>query len=216
MNPNARDINELSTHSNFYKFASWMDNLHRISNNLWLTLNFRQQCAFLWYVQLYLDAVQKEEWQAYKPLLTHVEYFSLFLKGASKLKGGEALNKLDCWLSDNTDNGGYVYFHSGGNREKSARLIYGLVPGNSCFISKGPNEADHACVKPNCINPYHIRMVTSKENKSTCGQFGAACYCNHHPKCIWTDESGKQKKHKNDPDFAYQRHECDCETNCFI
>ena len=66
-----------------------------------------------------------------------------------------------CWLwTGCTNNDGYGSIRIGGKNVRAHRVSYYLFKGR---IKKGL-EIDHICRVRNCINPNHLRQITTKEN----------------------------------------------------
>ena len=63
------------------------------------------------------------------------------------------------WKASKSHNG-YGYFFNGIKNVRSHRFIYELFFGNI------PEKmvTDHLCKNPKCVNPYHIDIVTNKDN----------------------------------------------------
>lgn len=56
---------------------------------------------------------------------------------------------------------GYGYFHWDGRNQGAHRVAYSILVGP---IPEG-FEVDHHCQTPLCVNPTHLEVVTSRENK---------------------------------------------------
>lgn len=67
----------------------------------------------------------------------------------------------ECWLwTAFRDRGGYGSFNLEGKIRKSHRVAYELVNGPI----PGGLALDHTCHNPACVNPDHLRPVTTKQN----------------------------------------------------
>lgn len=67
----------------------------------------------------------------------------------------------NCWAwRGNSDERGYGRFFFGGVKEFAHRFSYTLFKGK---IHEGL-VIDHLCRNPDCVNPYHLEPVFSKEN----------------------------------------------------
>ena len=76
-------------------------------------------------------------------------------------KIAQPVNPFGCWEWlgwKNSD--GYGYFDFGRTKVKAHRLIYEMMVGDI------PEDRvlDHLCQNRSCVNPYHIEIVTNKEN----------------------------------------------------
>jgi hypothetical protein len=75
------------------------------------------------------------------------------------------------------------------------------------------DQASHLChnLPQNCINPNHLCWEKDQGNKSRmrCVN-GAAFYCPHEPKCIYTSSTGRYLPHRNGTRWE----ECTCTENC--
>jgi len=210
-------------------FDSWVAGFKTrpSTKSLWEKLTYVQYVIFFDLVRMFFNSigVGTEDWTLefvrYKPDLSNTLYLNLILQTVSKMSNvPSSINS--CWLSNNYDGGGYVYAHTSETisgvrtefKEKSLRLFYSLCS-RPCFTSKDNREADHRCNRTNCFNPRHGRSVTSTENKNHC-KFGCQHYCPHEPACIWTrPNDGSLCLHRNDPNRAYQKSDCNCQPSCF-
>lgn len=75
-------------------------------------------------------------------------------------------------------------------------------------------HAAHRCHgHTNCINPYHLKASTCKENQDDRGcKYGCRKLCPHTPSCIWTNAQGLYLPCRNDIDSNLQ---CFHKDNCF-
>lgn len=76
-----------------------------------------------------------------------------------------------CWLWTGTlNNGGYGYFKSIADRKGLGRGDIAHRFSHELFKGKVPNGMSvlHSCDVPNCVNPAHLRIGTSKENMADC------------------------------------------------
>jgi len=209
----------------FYNWIAGFKN-RPSTKNVWLRLTTLQYVVFFEMLRMFFNCigVGNEDWSngfvRYKPDLTDNLYMNLILDAASNLSNFPSTVQ-DCWLSGKYDERGYYYAQTSSTvskvkttyREKSMRLFSSLFC-RPCFTSGDAKEADHACNRPNCYYPRHGRNVTSIENKSHC-KFGCQHYCPHVPKCVWTIPDGSACLHRNNPDVAFQKSECDCPSSCF-
>lgn len=69
--------------------------------------------------------------------------------------------KTGCWIwcgDKNAD--GYGFLSIGGKRQYAHRMTYSLFRSGISF----PMQLDHLCRNPTCCNPWHLELVTSREN----------------------------------------------------
>jgi hypothetical protein len=94
-------------------------------------------------------------------------------------------------------------------KQPISRLMAVLFHG----IPSPADQASHLChnVPQNCINPNHLCWEKDQANKSRnrCVN-GAAFYCPHEPKCIYTSLTGRYLPHRNGTRWE----ECTCTENC--
>jgi hypothetical protein len=138
----------------------------------------------------------------------------------------------DCWfIPSNTDDGRHTMKLSkdgSKNKWQTHRFLYFLLNTDNETYNwindrKSEPHGAHICKKgqakvkgePCCINPYHIKLVSGKENQDDKGcNYGCAKLCPHDPKCIFTwGDSGLGKECFNDPN-SYPPNECPHERTC--
>lgn len=75
-------------------------------------------------------------------------------------------SKNGCWnWMGSHDSGGYGHVVYNGKLESSHRVFYAWFKG-SIPRNKGKNifQLDHLCKNRKCVNPYHLELVSFKEN----------------------------------------------------
>ena len=77
-----------------------------------------------------------------------------------------------CWIwSGAVDGDGYGQIYPGagqGSPKKVHRLAWAWA--NMCPMPPGRLMIDHKCHNPPCVNPYHLRLVTRKQNTENLAQ----------------------------------------------
>lgn len=70
----------------------------------------------------------------------------------------------DCWLWTASKNGsGYGQFSCGTRLQYAHRLAWSWA--NYCPMPPSWLKVDHTCYNTSCVNPKHLRLVTSKQNQ---------------------------------------------------
>ncbi len=74
-------------------------------------------------------------------------------------------------------------------------------------------QASHLCYneRQRCFNPAHVCWEDDRMNKSrTKCTSSSRFYCNHEPRCVYTDSAGRYLVHRNLDKYV----ECDCPVDC--
>jgi len=141
--------------------------------------------------------------------------------------------KKDCWTCSSIDKYGYPQTHFQENEMskignqgyrvnniKKENPLDAQIKGHRWFCSLNcvlrlNQQAAHRCGNQTCINPYHLKAVSDKENKNDlyCRN-GCAHYCPHDKKCIWTVNGGWAPC-RNDPNKATNIQDCPHNPNCY-
>lgn len=107
-----------------------------------------------------------------------------------------------CWLWTGGDNGRYGQLYINGKKKYAHRLMFALSNPETDINGL---EIDHRCRKPLCINPDHLRMVTSAQNKEN---FDALSGRNRtgYRGIIRDDKTGKFKVYVYKDRVKHQKH----------
>lgn len=218
-------------YNNIYLF--WL-NGHRTNWNIntYNSLSIYKHRIFLYLVHCFLCClnVGLEDWsqgyQIYDNLFDSNIILTLLLKICVAINNDPFTTK-DCWLTTTEPNEDYLYVqtsktingHKKTFRVKAIRLLCGIYRRPCITNGNIVLQASHLCfMEKSCINPNHLWPETDQENKSRIRCFnGCAHYCPHNPKCIWTYYTGEILPHRNDPNRAFSKSDCDCtNVDCFF
>jgi len=132
---------------------------------------------------------------------SRTDWLSIIERMASLLTNKPSNILLDCWLGPTTshcDSDGYPRLKIDGVLYKLCRLVCVLRWPSLLIEVQGQDtrrafQASHLCKHDpaSCFNPHHLLFQSDADNKKRwrCWN-GAAAYCDHHPKCTFTDQAG--------------------------
>lgn len=111
-----------------------------------------------------------------------------------------AVNKTDgCWLWTGVTARGYGTIHADGKTQSAHRLAWSWA--NNCPMPPRELQVDHTCHVRHCVNPDHLRLVTSKQNNehlagvlrnNTSGYLGVSWYKRQNKWCAQVKHNGKK------------------------